>query len=98
MMHIGAVFGTIMTANVWMTILPAQRKMIASVENNEPPDMSLAIWAKRCSKHNTYISVPLIMIMISSHFPVTTYGNTYNWLILGGFIFLGGLAAKWMRG
>jgi len=98
MMHIGAVFGTIMTANVWMTILPAQRKMIASVENNESPDMFLATRAKRCSKHNTYMSVPLILIMISSHFPVTTYGNTYNWLILGGFILLGGLAAKWMRG
>jgi uncharacterized membrane protein len=44
------------------------------------------------------MSVPLIMIMISSHFPVITYGNTYNWLILGGFILLGWLAAKWMRG
>jgi uncharacterized membrane protein len=98
MMHIGAAFGTIMTANVWMTILPAQRKMIASVENNEQPDMSLATKAKRCSKHNTYMSVPLIMIMISSHFPVTTYGNTHNWIILGGFILLGWLAAKWMRG
>ena len=98
MMHIGAAFGTIMTANVWMTILPAQRKMIASVENNEPPNMSLATKAKRCSKHNTYMSVPLILIMISSHFPVTTYGNTHNWIILGGFILLGWLAAKWMRG
>ncbi len=98
MFHIGAAFGTIMAANVWMIILPAQRKMIAAVENKESPDMTLAAKAKRCSKHNTYMSVPVIFIMISSHFPVTTYGNTHNWLILGGFILIGWLAAKWMRG
>ena len=98
MMHIGAVFGTIMTANVWMIILPAQRQMIAATEKGEKPDMSLAGKARRCSKHNTYMSIPVIFIMISNHFPVTTYGNSYNWLVLGFFIVLGWLAAKWMRG
>ena len=98
MMHIGAIFGTIMAANVWLTILPAQRKMIASAEKGEPHDMSLAVKAKRCSKHNTYMSIPLILIMISSHFPTTTYGNSDNWLFLGGYILLGWIVAKWMRG
>ncbi len=98
MMHIGAAFGTIMTANVWMIILPAQRKMIAATEKGETPDMSLAGKARRCSKHNTYMSIPVIFIMISNHFPTITYGNNHNWLILGGFILFGWLAAKWMRG
>jgi len=98
MMHIGAIFGTIMAANVWLTILPAQRKMIASTEKREPPDMSLAVKARRCSKHNTYMSIPLILIMISSHFPTTTYGNSDNWLFLGGYILIGWIVAKWMRG
>lgn len=98
MMHIGAIFGTIMTANVWMTIIPAQRQMIASAEKGETLDRSLAARARRCSKHNTYMSIPLILIMVSSHFPTITYGNNYNWLILGGFILIGWLAAKWMRG
>lgn len=98
MMHVGAAFGTIMTANVWMTILPAQRQMISATEKGEMPDMSLAGKAKRCSKHNTYMSIPLIFIMISNHFPVITYGNTHNWLILGIYILLGWAAAKWMRG
>jgi len=98
MMHIGAAFGTIMTANVWMIILPAQRQMIAATEKGERPDMSLAGKARRCSKHNTYMSIPVIFIMISNHFPVTTYGNSHNWLVLGIFILLGWLAAKWMRG
>jgi uncharacterized membrane protein len=97
MFHIGALLGTIMAANVWMIILPAQRKMIAAVENNEKPDMLLAAKAKGCSKHNTFMSVPVILIMISSHFPVITYGNTNNWLMLGGFILIGWAVAKWMR-
>lgn len=98
MMHIGAIFGTIMTANVWMTILPAQRQMIAAAEKGDTPDMSLAAKARQCSKHNTYMSIPLILIMVSSHFPTITYGNNDNWLILGVFILAGWLAAKWMRG
>lgn len=98
MMHIGAAFGTIMTANVWLTILPAQRQMISATEKGEAPDMSLAGKARRCSKHNTYMSIPLIFIMISNHFPVITYGNSHNWLVLGIFILLGWGAAKWMRG
>ncbi|MCS5625248.1 MAG: urate hydroxylase PuuD [Candidatus Marinimicrobia bacterium] len=98
MMHIGALFGTIMAANVWMIILPNQRKMITAVENNQQPDMLLAVKAKTCSKHNTFMSVPVIFIMISSHFPVTTYGNTDNWLMLGIFILIGWAGAKWMRG
>ena len=98
MFHIGALFGTIMAANVWMIILPAQRKMIAAVENNQQPDMLLGVKAKNCSKHNTYMSIPVIFIMISSHFPVTTYGNSDNWLMLGVFILIGWAVAKWMRG
>ena len=98
MFHIGALFGTIMAGNVWMIILPAQRKMIAAVENNQQPDMLLGIKAKNCSKHNTFLSVPVILIMISSHFPITTYGNNNNWLMLGIFILIGWGVAKWMRG
>jgi uncharacterized membrane protein len=87
-----------MAANVWMIILPAQQKMITAVQNNQPPDMLLGAKAKNCSKHNTYMSIPLILIMISSHFPLTTYGNSDNWLVLGGFILIGWAVAKWMRG
>ena len=72
-------------------------RTLAAVEKNEKPNMLLAAKAKGCSKHNTFMSVPVILIMISSHFPVTTYGNTNNWLMLGGFILIGWAVAKWMR-
>lgn len=97
-MHIGAMFGTIMAANVWMTILPAQRHMVKATESGQTPDMTLAMRAKQCSKHNTYMSIPLMLIMVSSHFPTTTYGHDHNWLILAGSLVVGGAAAKWMRG
>lgn len=97
MFHIGALFGTIMAANVWMIILPNQRKMISAIENNDPLDIVLAEKAKGCSKHNTYMSIPMILIMISNHFPNSTYGNTNNWFILGGFILIGWTIAKLMR-
>jgi uncharacterized membrane protein len=93
----GAVLGTIMTANVWSRILPGQRAMIASVEAGRAPDLSLAARAKLRSKHNTFLVVPVVAIMISNHFPVATYGNAFNWLILGVVTLAGWTAAAWLR-
>lgn len=96
-LHIGALFGTIMVTNVWMCIMPAQKQMVQAIENGEKPDMNLASKAKQCSKHNTFMSVPVIFLMISSHYPTTTYGHNLNWLILGLLILLGWGAAKIIR-
>src|SRR5213594_2046746 len=71
--HAGGMVGTIMTANVWMRILPGQRKMIEAVEAGRSPDLSLAARAKLRSKHNTFMVVPVVAIMLSNHFPVATY-------------------------
>jgi uncharacterized membrane protein len=95
--HVGAVFGTIMTANVWFRILPAQRKMIAVAAAGEKFDPSLAAQAKLRSKHNTFMAVPVVLIMISNHFPVATYGNRYGWEILVVLVLLGWAAAKLIR-
>lgn len=96
-MHVGAVLGTIMTANVWMRILPAQRRLLAAVREGRAPDLALAGRAKLRSKHNTYMAVPVVAIMVSNHYPVTTYGNTDNWLVLAAIVIVGWLAAAWMR-
>jgi uncharacterized membrane protein len=95
--HVGAVLGTIMTANVWFRILPSQRKMIAAAAAGEKFDASLAASAKLRSKHNTFMAVPVVFIMISNHFPVATYGNTYAWEILIALVLLGWVAAKLIR-
>ncbi len=95
-MHIGAMLGTIMTANVWMRILPAQRKMIAAVKESGAADMALAARAKQRSRHNTFMVMPVVFTMISSHYP-GTYGSAMNWAILMALIILGWVAAAFLR-
>ncbi len=95
--HVGAIFGTIMTLNVWMRILPNQRKMIAAAESGASLDLKLSAQAKLRSKHNTFLAVPVVFIMISNHFPVATYGNTYSWEILVALIVAGWIAAGLIR-
>jgi uncharacterized membrane protein len=95
--HVGAMFGTIMAANVWMRILPAQKKMIAAIKEGRKPDDALAAQAKFRSKQNTFMAVPVVFIMISNHFPGVTYGDRYNWAVLSILILAGWIAAKFIR-
>lgn len=95
--HVGAMMGTIMAANVWMHILPAQKKMIAAINEGRKPDDALSAQAKLRSKQNTFMAVPLVFLMISNHFPGVTYGDQYNWAILAVLILVGWVAAKFIR-
>jgi len=95
--HLGAIFGTIMAANVWMHILPAQRKMIAALKEGRKPDERLSARAKLRSKQNTFMAVPVVFIMISNHYPGVTYGDRYNWIILSALVLAGWIAAKFIR-
>ncbi|HEY8186146.1 MAG TPA: urate hydroxylase PuuD [Pyrinomonadaceae bacterium] len=95
--HVGALLGTIMAANVWMRILPAQKKMIAAINEGRKPDETLSAQAKLRSKQNTFMAVPVVFIMISNHFPAATYGDRYNWAVLSVLILVGWIAAKFIR-
>jgi uncharacterized membrane protein len=95
--HVGAIFGTIMAANVWMHILPAQKRMIAALNEGRKPDERLSAQAKLRSKQNTFMAVPLVFLMISNHYAVATYGHRYNWLVLSVLVLLGWIAAKFIR-
>ncbi|MCA1634782.1 MAG: urate hydroxylase PuuD [Acidobacteria bacterium] len=95
--HVGALFGTIMVANVWMRILPAQRRMIAALREGKTADERLAYSAKFRSKQNTFMAVPVVFTMISNHYPVATYGHEHSWLVLSAMILLGWGAAYFIR-
>lgn len=95
--HMGAIFGTIMTANVWFRILPAQRKMVAAAAAGAPFDAVLGAQAKLRSKHNTFIAVPVVFLMLSNHYPVATYGNRYSWPVMVSLVVAGWAAAKLIR-
>ncbi|HSE93561.1 MAG TPA: urate hydroxylase PuuD [Methylomirabilota bacterium] len=79
--HVGAALGTIMVANVWMIIVPAQRELIAATREGREPDWTLGARAKRRSTHNSYVTLPVIFLMFSNHYP-STYGHPLNWLVL----------------
>jgi uncharacterized membrane protein len=94
--HVGTLLGTIMAANVWMRIWPSQRKIIAGVKGTAPaPDPSVAALAGLRSKHNTYMSVPLVFTMVSNHFP-SVYGSDLAWLWLLLLVLIGWAATKFL--
>jgi uncharacterized membrane protein len=95
-LQIGAMLGTIMAANVWMRILPPQRRMVAALKEGREPNLDEGLSAKARSKHNSFIVIPVVFTMISNHYP-TLYGSKHNWIILSILVLLGWGAAKMIR-
>jgi uncharacterized membrane protein len=91
-LQLGAMFGTIMTANVWMRILPAQRRMVAALKAGQTPNQTEAARAKGRSKHNTFLVIPVVFLMLSPHFP-----TTYHWITVSGLVLVGWIAAYFVR-
>ena len=87
-LHVGVVLGTVMTGNVWLVIVPSQRKLVAATESGQEQDYALNQKAKQRSIHNNYMTFPLLFIMLSNHFP-GTYSHPLNWLVLFVIIFAG---------
>ena len=79
--HMGAMIGTIMAGNVFRVIIPSQQALVAAIAKGEAPDPKWSARAKLHSTHNTYLTLPLLFIMISSHYPFT-YAHQFNWLVL----------------
>ena len=89
-MHTGAMFGTIMAFNVWFRIWPAQKVIIPAIKNGEAPPADKAALAGMRSKHNTYLSLPLIWSMINVHtvpFSGGNFGLDTNTAWIGMLIF-----------
>ena len=87
-LHIGAMLGTIMAANVWVHILPPQYRMVQAARAGREIDYSLGAHAKTRSTHNTYMTFPVIFLMISQHFPAVFVAQP-GWLVLWLFFVLG---------
>ncbi len=77
----GAMLGTMMLLNVWVRILPGQKKMVFDASEGRVPDYSFSVKAKTRSVHNTYFTFPVLFIMLSNHYPAL-YNHVYNWQIL----------------
>lgn len=89
-MHYGAMLGTIMVGNVFFTIMPGQRALLACAEAGTPVNPEHGRKAKQRSVHNTYFTLPVLFVMISNHYAVA-FGHWLNWLILIGISIAGAL-------
>lgn len=106
-MHVGALLGTIMAGNVFFVIIPSQKELVAVAKEGRPLNPELGKMAGLRSLHNNYITLPVIFVMISNHFP-STFGHPYNWAVLAGLTLASvavrhyinlhekGISANWM--
>ena len=92
LLHLGAFTGTIMTANVFVIIMPNQRIVVADLNAGKIPDAKYGKIAKQRSTHNNYLTLPVIFLMLSNHYPLA-FASEMNWLI-ASLVFLMGVTIR----
>jgi len=86
-LQIGAMLGTIMAANVLFVIIPSQRELVLAKQRGEAPDPIHGQRGKQRSVHNNYFTLPVLLTMISNHYPMT-FGHARAWLVLVAMLLL----------
>jgi uncharacterized membrane protein len=88
--QIGALIGTIMVANVFVVIIPNQKRVVADLMAGRTPDPAMGDAGKQRSVHNNYLTLPVVFLMISNHYPLL-YATRYNWMIVAIVLLIGPL-------
>ncbi|MCT8974112.1 urate hydroxylase PuuD [Microbaculum marinisediminis] len=96
LIHVGALVGTMMAANVFMVIIPNQRKMTASLLQGEDPDPRLGQIGKQRSTHNNYLTLPVLLMMVSGHYPML-YSHPHTWLIVAFILVIGAMVRHFIN-
>ena len=94
--HMGAIIGTIMAANVFFVIIPGQRKLVDALRAGKEPDAASGARAKQRSLHNNYMTLPVLFIMISNHYP-HTFEHQFNWIVLAAISLIGAGTRHWFN-
>ncbi len=92
LLHLGAFTATIMTANVFLIIMPNQRIVVEDLKNGRTPDPKYGKIAKLRSTHNNYLTLPVVFLMLSNHYPLS-FGTEYAWII-ASLVFLMGVLIR----
>ncbi|MGH1423946.1 MAG: urate hydroxylase PuuD [Pseudooceanicola sp.] len=92
LLHLGAFTATIMSANVFFIIMPNQRIVVADLQSGRVPDAKYGKIAKQRSTHNNYLTLPVIFMMLSNHYPLA-FATDWNWLI-ASLVFLMGVTIR----
>jgi len=95
-LHVGVALGTIMAVNVFRVIIPAQREMVDALAAGRVPDAARGRQAALRSLHNNYLTLPVLFVMVSGHYPAT-YGSAWGWAILAGLFVVGVLTRHWFN-
>lgn len=96
LIHVGAFVGTMMAANVFMVIIPNQRKMTAALIAGERPDPRLGFIGKQRSTHNNYLTLPVLLMMISGHYPML-HSHPQTWLVVGLILIMGAMVRHFIN-
>ena len=88
-LQVGAMLGTIMAANVFFVIIPAHWELVRAKQEGREPDHLVGLRAKQRSVHNNYLTLPVLFVMISNHYPMT-WGHPHAWLVLMAILLLAG--------
>ncbi|UJW74394.1 urate hydroxylase PuuD [Rhizobium sp. SL42] len=91
-LHLGAFTATIMSANVFMIIIPNQKIVVADLLAGRTPDAKYGMIAKQRSLHNNYLTLPVIFFMLSNHYPLA-FATKFNWII-AALVFLMGVTIR----
>ncbi len=94
--HLGAVTATIMSANVAMNIIPNQKRAVAMLLRGEVPPATYGKQAKQRSLHNNYLTLPVIFLMLSNHYPLA-FATEWNWIIAIFVMGMGGVIRHWFN-
>jgi uncharacterized membrane protein len=92
LLHLGAFTATIMSANVFFIIMPNQRIVVADLKAGRSPDAKYGKIAKQRSTHNNYLTLPVVFLMLSNHYPLV-FATEYNWII-ASLVFLMGVTIR----
>jgi len=94
--HFGAMLATIMAANVFFVIIPAQKAMVKAAKDGLPLNPELGKHAGLRSLHYNYFTMPVLFVMVSNHFP-STFGNKYSWLVLAAIVLATAGIKHWLN-
>ena len=95
-LHVGAIIGSMMVGNVFFIIIPNQKLIVASLKAGEAPDPALGLQAKQRSTHNNYLTLPVLLMMISNHYPVL-FGQAHSWIIIALILLVGGVVRHYFN-
>ncbi|MTI17533.1 cysteine desulfurase [Rhodobacteraceae bacterium RKSG542] len=96
LIHVGALVGTIMAFNVFRVIIPNQRKIADALLAGREPDPKLGQIGKQRSMHNNYLTLPVLLMMVSNHYPLLT-GHSHSWLLVALILVIGGMVRHFLN-